>query len=237
MIYNGLLITNASGRLGADVFSRNAGGPYVRALGNPNPNPATDEQVAARTAMALIVSRWRGLTQAQRADWSAMSSRFPVPGRTGVVRDVGGLPAFTRANHPRIHSYKWLDSPLRYIDDPPEVPVVPFTLPNPFHAVFPINDFNFYLTYRDTDAWTLNALSALIVWVSPPLPLSVHYYKSPMTMVAAVVTPAESPLTIPTMYPEAVEITADTHFKLKLRLVLSDGSVTTDQWFDVPSTT
>lgn len=236
MIFNGLLITNASGRLGNDVFSRNSGGPYVRALGNPNPNPPTDEQLYCRSAMTKIVEKWRSLSPAQRLAWSQMADNFPVPGRTGVVRSIGGLPAFTRANHPRLCSQLWLGTDLDFVYDPPDPPVVPFERPQDIAAVFPIGDTNFYLSFNTSSVWTLSVLSAMLVYVSPPLDLSVNWYKSPMTLVAAVITPVESPIAITTMLPTPVEIPMDKHYKVKLRTIYADGSVSQDLWLDIAAT-
>ena len=57
MIFKSPIFAQASGSIAGTVFSRNAGGMYVRSRANPT-NPNTDAQQAVRDAMRQLVVAW-----------------------------------------------------------------------------------------------------------------------------------------------------------------------------------
>ena len=62
----GMMMTDASGKLGGQVFSKNRGGSYVRTKVTPT-NPQSTAQMSIRGIFASISSRWSSLTEAQRS--------------------------------------------------------------------------------------------------------------------------------------------------------------------------
>ena len=66
MIYQGVIITNASGKIGGSVWSHNRGGPYVRTNTFPTGGPSS-EQTVMRQAMTDTNQGWRDLSAVNRA--------------------------------------------------------------------------------------------------------------------------------------------------------------------------
>lgn len=83
LIKFGMMMTDARGKLGGQVFSKNRGGNYVRTNVVPN-NPQTSLQGSIRSMFATISSRWSQLTEVQRAGWQAQVQKFE---RTNVFGD------------------------------------------------------------------------------------------------------------------------------------------------------
>lgn len=70
----GMMMTDARGKLGGQVFSKNRAGAYVRTKVTPV-NPRTEFQQANRFLLGFFSSAWSGLTDAQRFAWNkAVSS-------------------------------------------------------------------------------------------------------------------------------------------------------------------
>lgn len=61
----GMMMTDASGKLGGQVFSKNRSGSYVRTKVTPS-NPQSVAQQAIRSILSTVSSGWSDLTQAQR---------------------------------------------------------------------------------------------------------------------------------------------------------------------------
>lgn len=83
LIKFGMMMTDARGKLGGHVFSKNRGGNYVRTNVVPN-NPQTSLQGSIRSLFATISSRWSQLTAAQRDGWQSQVNKFE---RTNVFGD------------------------------------------------------------------------------------------------------------------------------------------------------
>lgn len=184
MIFDGQLITNLSGRLGTKVYARSRRQQYVREMGNPNPNPPTEEQDICREALAQVWTAWVALTDEQRQAWHAYSLRTLRPGRTGHLRSIGAWPEFTRANIVRKHATAAGLVTLASVTVPPPADAAAFPLPFPTAANV-AGDDDLTVTFDDTAAWFANAEDAIIVYVSTYKPATVNFWKSPMTIVAA----------------------------------------------------
>ena len=65
----GMMMTDARGKLGGQVFSKNRAGAYVRTKVTPV-NPRTASQMLGRSILANVSTAWSGLTQAQRDSWN-----------------------------------------------------------------------------------------------------------------------------------------------------------------------
>lgn len=80
----GMMMTDARGKLGGQVFSKNRGGAYVRTKVTPS-NPRTLAQMESRNLLGQTSSAWNGLTDAQRLSWN---SAVPEWQRTDVFGDL-----------------------------------------------------------------------------------------------------------------------------------------------------
>jgi len=86
-----------SGKSAGNVFSRNAGGSYVRNFKVPT-NPNTARQQAARDKLGTWASTWRTLSDATRDQWNAWAQTHPVIDRLGASIILSGIMAFVKLN-------------------------------------------------------------------------------------------------------------------------------------------
>lgn len=104
------------GRIGANVYSHNKGGDYVR-LGTTPTNPQTSRQQDTRNALGLLAAYWTsGLTQAQRDAWDVYAEANPIKNSLGQDILISGLAWFVRANA------RLQDAGLSGNNDPPTNP-------------------------------------------------------------------------------------------------------------------
>lgn len=227
MLFQGVLISRASGRLGDSVFSHNRGGPYVRALGNPNPNPATDEQIAIRATMTQLVADWKTtLTKEQRSAWQRLADDFPTEGRSGVVRSIGGFPAYTRATSHHRQANDWLSTSFTLAADPPVEPFATFD-PTQFSQLEVHNSSSkLYMHYDNTDGSLSDPNDCVLVYGSPQLPGTINWYRSPMTLVAAIIS-GTGDIAVST---SPNDFSTGDHCSVKVVLQKADGRVSRPWW-------
>ena len=93
----GMMMTDASGKLGGHVFAKNRGGSYVRTKGIPT-NPQTSFQNAIRSMFAAISSAWSGLAVSARLSWNEAVSSYATTDVFGDLRNPSGKALFQRLN-------------------------------------------------------------------------------------------------------------------------------------------
>ena len=86
-------IGQLSGKLGGMVFSRNAGGAYVRA-NVKGTNPQTISQVQARNAFASVATLFRGLSSAEKSQWQEFADNYYSPRGGGNTGQFSAYNAF-----------------------------------------------------------------------------------------------------------------------------------------------
>lgn len=72
----GMMMTDARGKLGGQVFSKNRSGAIVRSKVTPT-NPQTSFQAGVRALFGNLSQQWRNLTTAQRDAWNAAVNSYP----------------------------------------------------------------------------------------------------------------------------------------------------------------
>lgn len=90
------LISEARGKLGGSVFSRNASGQYVRAKTQPA-NPQTVSQQANRALFATAAKQWSLLSEATRAQWSGAAAGLVRRDSLGQKFTPSGFNTYLRA--------------------------------------------------------------------------------------------------------------------------------------------
>lgn len=93
----GMMMTDARGKLGGQVFSKNRGGAYVRTKVTPS-NPRTLTQMESRSALGVTSSAWNGLTDSQRASWNSAVDEFKRTDIFGDLKTPSGKNLFVRLN-------------------------------------------------------------------------------------------------------------------------------------------
>lgn len=107
------LIGVFSGKLGGQVYARNAGGQYVRQWVRPV-QPQTERQTQQTERISGLSRSWGSdLTEDQRAAWSTLSQLYTYPNRLGDPIKLSSSALFVKVNTVRIVAG---DSPLL---DPP----------------------------------------------------------------------------------------------------------------------
>lgn len=79
----GMMMTDARGKLGGQVFSKNRGGAYIRTKVTPS-NPRSLDQQSNRALLGSLSQGWSALTDEQRATWNAA---VPNWARTNIFGD------------------------------------------------------------------------------------------------------------------------------------------------------
>jgi len=94
----GMFMTDARGKVGGQVFSKNNAGAYVRTKVTPS-NPNTAAQSAARALFASISQQWSTLTDAVRASFNAAVSDWSRTDVFGDLKNPTGKNLFQRLNN------------------------------------------------------------------------------------------------------------------------------------------
>lgn len=92
-----VLTVPTSGSIGNTTFSRNRNGQYIRQRSTPT-QPRTTAQINQRARLTTAAAAWRGLTDAQRAGWTAFGNSFTVVNSLGQSNHLTGLQAYTKVN-------------------------------------------------------------------------------------------------------------------------------------------
>ena len=94
----GNIVTDARGKVGDVVYSRNNAGPFIRQRVDPV-QPDSQLQLDQRALMTAISHAWSAtLTETQRATWRKYGNQWPRPNRWGNLTGNSGQNHFVRAN-------------------------------------------------------------------------------------------------------------------------------------------
>lgn len=203
MIFKSPIISEASGSMAGCTFSRNRGGPFIRARVTPV-NPNSTYQQTVRSLMSQGSSLWSDtLTDAQRAAWDTYALNVPLPNRLGDPINVGGIGMYQRCNVGRLNPQ---EATLLRINDAPTIyDLGPYTAP----AIASISAAadTLDVSFTDTDAWANETGAAMIIAVSRPTNPAINYFKGPYRFAEAVLgddtTAPTSPVTVTAPFPIA----------------------------------
>ena len=93
----GVAVSQASGRVGGTIFSRNRGGAYMRNGSKPT-RVTTPAAQGIKAITAAQSQAWAGLTSAVREQWIEWAAQNPVINRLGQSRTLSGHQAFVQIN-------------------------------------------------------------------------------------------------------------------------------------------
>jgi hypothetical protein len=93
----GMMMTDARGKLGGQVFSKNRAGAYIRSKVTPS-NPQTLDQQANRALLGSTSRGWSGLTQAQRDAWNTAVVNWPMKTIFGATSIPSGKSLYVMLN-------------------------------------------------------------------------------------------------------------------------------------------
>lgn len=93
----GMMMTDARGKLGGQVFSKNRGGSYVRTKVTPS-NPRTVAQMFSRSILGVLSVKWNALTDAQRSEWNNAVEDWQKTDIFGDIKKPTGKNLFVGIN-------------------------------------------------------------------------------------------------------------------------------------------
>lgn len=114
----GMMMTDARGKLGGQVFSKNRSGSYVRTKVTPV-NPRTQYQQNSRAILGNLSSSWSGLTNSERNAWNSAVEDWQKTDVFGDLRKPTGKNLYTSLNK------ELLQSGQATINMPPAKVVIP----------------------------------------------------------------------------------------------------------------
>lgn len=104
MLFRGVLVGTASGKMGAMVASHNKGGQYLRARVVPSGKVASEFQQVVRNALGSLATAWGQLTETQRARWTDYAAAVPGKNALGDNIQLSGENWFIACNTPRLQA-------------------------------------------------------------------------------------------------------------------------------------
>lgn len=165
-------IVQMSGSIAGDTFARNRYGNYSRARTKPT-NPNTARQVAIRSALATLTSRWSAtLTAPQRTAWNLYGQSVSMKNRLGEAVFLTGFNHYLRSNIPL------LQAGLTIVDDGPVI----FELPekDPTFAITASEATQtISYTFDNTMAWALEVGAYLLKYEGQPQNLQRNFFAGP----------------------------------------------------------
>lgn len=93
----GMMMTDARGKLGGQVFSKNRSGAYIRTKVTPS-NPQTQAQAQVRSNLATLSTGWNSLTAAQIAQWNASVDDWASTDVFGDIKKPTGKNLYVKLN-------------------------------------------------------------------------------------------------------------------------------------------
>lgn len=115
----GMMMTDARGKLGGQVFSKNRAGAYVRTKVTPV-NPQTAAQSRVRSNLALFSGLWNGLSEAERQSFNSSVEAWQTTDIFGDIKKPSGKNLYTKLNLNLRNSGQ---APVTTAPDKVEIPV------------------------------------------------------------------------------------------------------------------
>ena len=182
----GMMMTDASGKLGGQVFSKNRGGSYVRTKVTPT-NPQSTAQMSVRGIFASISSRWSSLTEAQRNSFNGYVSAYARTDIFGDLRNPSGKSLFQRLNQNlELSAQPQIDNCTSPVE-------VPFANLSGASGVVSSSDFEVYYNGDLTG-------SKVVVWATPQMSQGTKFVKNQLRQLLVVAGEEASEVDIYTEY-------------------------------------
>ena len=184
IIIPGAMVSQASGRIGGTIFSRNRGGAYVRNGSIPTTVTTPFAQLI-KSVTAAQSQAWAGLDAAVQEQWREWATQNPVINRLGQSRTLSGHQAFVQINGRLVYAgFAALVSPP--IGEAP-APFVPGTV------TFVDAPLSLKVAFTPTPATTGVAVQCYAFLANSP---GVSYVRNRLALVTTSAAAAATPLDI-----------------------------------------
>ena len=202
MLYKGILIGAASGKIDGLIASHNRGGQYFKAYVVPT-DPATERQLNCRTAMTETHTLWNTITPAQRSAWEAYAKQLRRVNALGDAHSHTGYNEFIRANVPRYQAFHQLGADWSASSD---APILPQAASNPAPVLALISgNTQLQMTWDPADSWTTSVENGMLLYLGTskaapedppsirPLPATRNWFRGPYELVSVTQGDSGSP--------------------------------------------
>lgn len=194
MLYKGLLITAASGKIDGLIASHNRGGAYFKAHVIPV-DPNTTEQQVMRDAMTSVAANWNAFSATERARWAAYAETRLIPNRLGEPRRVTGRAQYARYAIPRAQAIAVWATGSEIGTNPPQSGGWDFGHP-PTFTLHP-GSTTLRISW-DTLEWPgSDDHDYCNIYVSPPRPQVQNWFRGPFTLLGGIAGDPDMPVTPP----------------------------------------
>lgn len=167
----GMMMTDARGKLGGQVFSKNRAGAYVRTKVTPS-NARTVSQQASRAILGGLSVAWNALTEMQVKAWNEAVNDWKKTDIFGDLKTPSGKNLFIEVNK------NLMQAGYAQLTLPPAKKEVPEYTGTEVQYIISLKeiDLNGYAS--------VPVGSKLQIWASPALPNGVSYVKNKLRVIA-----------------------------------------------------
>lgn len=223
MKFKSNLLAQASGSVAGSVFSRNAGGMYMRNRSVPT-NPNTPLQQAVRSALSNLSIAWGQLLSAdQQSAWATYAANVPLINTLGDTRPISANAMYIRCNSPR------------YINAGPDAVVqagpttfalANFTTPT-IAAGTTTHATQIECSFTTTDVWANDDAGYMFIYLSSPQSPTINFYKGPFRYKQSIEGDGEAGPTSP-VYIDVPVSTTGTKYFVRVNVSNADGRLSSD---------
>ncbi|MCK5617171.1 hypothetical protein KAR91_85700 [Candidatus Pacearchaeota archaeon] len=207
-----------SGKIGANVFSRNRSGAYVRGWAKPV-NTNTARQQAVRQFMQSLSSRWSNtLTALQREEWEAYANAVLSVNRLGETIQLTGMNWYVGNNS------VVLSAGGTIIDDGPAV----LNKPNAdslFDVVIDEANQEISVTFDVTQPWVDQDAGRMLVSMGTPVNPTRNFFAGPYRIAGAISGSSTVPPTSPQVLTAPFAVQETQKAFVQARIVEEDARV------------
>lgn len=125
----GMMMTDARGKLGGQVFSKNRSGAYIRTKVTPS-NPQTSAQAQVRSNLATLSAGWNSLTAEQISQWNSSVDDWTSTDVFGDIKKPTGKNLFVKLGLNCLNNYLPINSSVPQKIEMPSLVGVSATLNN-----------------------------------------------------------------------------------------------------------
>lgn len=183
----GMMMTDARGKLGGQVFSKNRAGAYVRTKVTPV-NGRTIDQMFNRNILGSLSAGWNDLTQAQINAWNGAVSDWQKTDVFGDLKKPTGKNLYTSLNKNLLQSGQVA---INLPPDKMEIPIISAT------AVV-VDETAETITF--TGLSTVPSDVVLQVRATEALPTGVNYIKNRLRVIDNIASGSITPADVYTAY-------------------------------------
>lgn len=206
----GMFMTDARGKVGGQVFSKNRSGSYVRTKVTPS-NPRTSAQSLVRQSLGAISASWSGLTDAQINGWNGAVQNWASTNIFGDSANPSGKSLFVKLNLNLVNTQQ------------AQVLEVPAKQDMPALGA-PIATIDTTLGTISFTGLTAPAGFRMIISATPPQSRGTRFYKGKFRQIQVVASGSMVPATLYQAYEDRFGlILNDANIGIELKVVAPNG--------------